>query len=116
MIAQLVKNPPTMHEPPVRSLGWEDPPEKGKATHCSILAWRIPWTVSSMGLQRGGRDSATSLSLRFEYFSGCVALSCGTQDLPCSECDGSLQGTGVSGSVIASHWLSFSTACGIIAL
>ena len=34
-----------MWETWVRSLGWEDPLEKGKATHCSILAWRIPWTV-----------------------------------------------------------------------
>ena len=45
LIAQLVKNPPAMQETPVRSLGWEDPLEKGKATHSSILAWRIPWTV-----------------------------------------------------------------------
>ena len=44
-MAQLVKNPPTMWEAWVRSLGWEDPLEKGKATHSSILAWRIPWTV-----------------------------------------------------------------------
>ena len=43
--AQLVKNLPTMRETRVRSLGWEDPLEKGKATHSSILAWRIPWTV-----------------------------------------------------------------------
>ena len=43
--AQLVKNLPAMWETWVRSLGWEDPLEKGKATHCSILAWRIPWTV-----------------------------------------------------------------------
>ena len=42
---QLVKNPPAMWETWVRSLGWEDPLEKGKATHSSILAWRIPWTV-----------------------------------------------------------------------
>ena len=41
----LVKNPPAMWETWVRSLGWEDPLEKGKATHSSILAWRIPWTV-----------------------------------------------------------------------
>ena len=40
----------------VRSLGWEDPLEKGKATHSSILAWRIPWTVSPMGLQRVGHN------------------------------------------------------------
>ena len=38
------------------SLGWEDPLEEGKATHSSILAWRIPWTVQSTGLQRVGHD------------------------------------------------------------
>ena len=42
LVAQLVKNPPAMKEAWVRSLGWEDPLEKGKATHSSILAWRIP--------------------------------------------------------------------------
>ena len=45
LIAQLVKNPPAMWETWVRSLGWEDPLEKGKATHSRILAWRIPWTI-----------------------------------------------------------------------
>ena len=40
-----VKNPPATRETWVRSLGWEDPLEKGKATHSSILVWRIPWTV-----------------------------------------------------------------------
>ena len=45
LVAQLVKNLPVMWEPWVQSLGWEDPLEKGKATHSSILAWRIPWTV-----------------------------------------------------------------------
>ena len=44
LVAQLVKNPPAMWETRVQSLGWEDPLEKGKATHSSILAWRIPWT------------------------------------------------------------------------
>ena len=43
-MAQLVKNLPAMRETWVRSLSWEDPLEKGKATHSSILAWRIPWT------------------------------------------------------------------------
>ena len=52
----------------VRSLGREDPLEKAMVTHSSILAWRIPWTedpgrLKSMGLQRVGHDSATSLSL-----------------------------------------------------
>ena len=45
LIAQLVKNLPAMQETPVRFLGREDPLEKGKATHASILAWRIQWTV-----------------------------------------------------------------------
>ena len=45
LIAQLVKNPPAMQETPVQFLGWEDPLEMGKATHSSILAWRIPWTI-----------------------------------------------------------------------
>ena len=45
LIAQLVKNLPAMQETWVQSLGWEDPLEKGKATHSTILAWRIPWTV-----------------------------------------------------------------------
>ena len=44
-MAQLVQNPPAMQETWVRSLGWEDPLDKGKATHSSILAWRNPWTV-----------------------------------------------------------------------
>ena len=43
----------------VGDLGWEDPLEKGKATHSSILAWRIPWTVESMGSQRVGQDWVT---------------------------------------------------------
>ena len=45
LVAQLVKNPPAVRETCVQSLGWEDPLEKGKATHSSILAWRIPRTV-----------------------------------------------------------------------
>ena len=45
LVAQLVKNLPAMPETWVRSLGWEDPLEKEKATHSSILAWRVPWTV-----------------------------------------------------------------------
>ena len=45
LVAQLVKNPLAMWETWVQSLDWEDPLEKGKATHSSILAWRIPWTL-----------------------------------------------------------------------
>ena len=56
-------------------LGWKDPLEKGKATHSSVLAWRIPWTVSSMGLQRVGYDWAT---FTFIYILGlCIyIISC----------------------------------------
>ena len=59
LVVQLVKNLPEMWETWVRSLGWEDPLEKGKATRSSILAWRIPWTVLSMGSQRVRLDWAT---------------------------------------------------------
>ena len=51
MVAQMVKNLPTMQETWVRSLGWEDPLEKEIATHSSILAWRIPWTEEPGRLQ-----------------------------------------------------------------
>ena len=56
LVVQLAKNLPAMRETWVQSLGSEDPLEKGKATHSSILAWRIPWTVYSMGSQRVGYD------------------------------------------------------------
>ena len=45
LVAHLVKNLPATWETWVKSLGWEDPLEKGKATHSSILSWKIPWTV-----------------------------------------------------------------------
>ena len=51
-MTQLVKNPPAVPETWVRSLGWEDSLEKGKATHSSILAWRIPWTVHGVAKSR----------------------------------------------------------------
>ena len=56
LVTQLVKNVPAMQETWVRSLGWEDLLEKGMATHSSILAWRIPLTIWSMGSQRVGHD------------------------------------------------------------
>ena len=57
----MVKNVPKMQETWVRSLGQEDPLEKGMATHSNILAWRIPWTkepggLQTMGLGRVGHD------------------------------------------------------------
>ena len=51
-MAQLVKNPLAMWDTWVQSQGWEVPLEKGKATHSSILAWRIPWTVESVGVTK----------------------------------------------------------------
>ena len=54
MVAQMVKDPPAKQETRVQSLGWEDPLEKGMATHSSILAWRIPWTEESGGLSPWG--------------------------------------------------------------
>ena len=54
---QMVENPPAMQETGVQSLGWEDPLQKGMATHSRILAWEIPWTEEpgrpqSMGSQK----------------------------------------------------------------
>ena len=59
LVAQLVKNTPTMWMTWIRSLGWEDPLEKGKATHSSILAERIPWSIKSIESQRVRHDWAT---------------------------------------------------------
>ena len=58
-VAQLVKNPPAVWETWVQPQGWKYALEKGKATHSSILTWRIPWTIQSMGSQRVGHDCTT---------------------------------------------------------
>ena len=67
LVAQLVKNQPPMPETWVWSMGWGDPLEKGKATNCSLLAWRIPWTVQPMGSQ-----SWTRLSDLHFHFKICI--------------------------------------------
>ena len=64
-MTQTLKNLPETWETQVQSLGQEDPLEKGMATHSSILAWRIPWTeesdgIQSMGSQRVGHDWVTN--------------------------------------------------------
>ena len=69
----MVKNLPAVQETWVRSLGWEDPLEKGLATHSSIVAWRIPWTqkpggLLSVGSQRVGHDGETN-SFAFTFFA-----------------------------------------------
>ena len=66
-MAQTVKNLPAVRETWVQSLGWEDPLQKGMATHSSILAWTIPWTeepgrLQSMGLQES--DTTETLTLQ----------------------------------------------------
>ena len=65
LVAQTIKNPPTVQETWIQPLGWEDLLEKGMATHSSILAWRIPGTeelgrLQSMGSQRVGHNRATN--------------------------------------------------------
>ena len=76
LVAQVKKNLPAVQETEVRSLGWEDPLEKGMATHSCIPAWRIPWSeepckLESMGLLRFG-----------DVPGGPVAKA------PCSQCRG----------------------------
>ena len=65
LVAQMVKNLPATQETWVRSLGWEDPLEKGTATHSSILAWRILWTEEPGRLQyMGSQESDTAEQLK----------------------------------------------------
>ena len=94
LVAQLIKNLPRMQETWVRSLGCEDPMENGKGTHSSILAWRIPWTVSS-----AAAAAAKSLQL-------CLTL--------CDPKDGNPPGSPVPGILQARtlQWvaISFSSA------
>ena len=68
LVAHMVKNLPAMQETWVQSLGQEDPLEKGMATYSNILAWRIPWTKESGGLQsirsqKVRHDRATNINM-----------------------------------------------------
>ena len=63
LIAQLVKNPPAMQETPVRFLGWEDPLEKGKATHSSVLAGEFHGLYSPWGHKESDMTEQLSLSI-----------------------------------------------------
>ena len=72
LVAQLVKNSPALWETWVPSLGWEDPLEKGKATHSGILAWRIPWITV-----HGVSKSRTWLSdFHFTSVHNCITMLC----------------------------------------
>ena len=64
LVAQTIKNQPSILETRVRSLGQEDPLEKGIATHSSILSWRTPWTEEPGGLQSMGSDTIYSPRVR----------------------------------------------------
>ena len=77
----MVKNLPARQETQVRSLGWEDLPEKGMDTHSSILAWRIPWTGSLEGFSSWGckkSDTTEELTL--------LLLECGRREPNCPLC------------------------------
>ena len=69
LVAQLVKNFPAMQENWVQSLSWEDLLEKKMAPHSSILAWRIPWTEKSGGLQSTGSQRVGHKQLTLSLFS-----------------------------------------------
>ena len=80
LVAQMVKNLPTTRETWVPPPGQEDPLEKGMATHCSILAWIIPWTEQSGGLYRswGYRESDTTEQLTHKQ---CFMFSAGDMEM-----------------------------------
>ena len=71
LVVQMVKKPPVMWETWVQSLGWEDPLEKGMATHSSIPSWRIPWTKDPRRLPSMGLQSQTQLSDFHFHFNVC---------------------------------------------
>ena len=77
LVAQLVKNPPAMRETWVQSLAWEAPLEKGKATHSSILAWRIPWTlVLGVAKSRTQLSNFRAFASKKENKQPCTFSSC----------------------------------------
>ena len=67
-VAQAVKNPPAMQEMGVPSLGWEDPLEKGIATHSSMLAWRIPCREEPGGYSPGGHTESDTTKQLTQHF------------------------------------------------
>ena len=107
-MAQRLKRLPLMWETWVRSLGWEDPLKKEIVTHSSFLAWRIPWTEKSTGLQRVGHDWATSLHgihtyiharMRAQSLQSCPTL--------CDPMDWSLPGSCPWEFFRQEHWSGF---------
>ena len=76
-MAQIVKNLRIIQETQVRSLSWEDPPEKGMAAHSRILAWTIAWTVQSMEVTELDTNERLSLSLLPDWLLGTEPLRVG---------------------------------------
>ena len=77
LVVQMVKNLPAMQETRFQSLGWEDPLQKGMATHSRILAWRIPWIeepggLQSVGLQRVRYNWATNTFIICIYITSYI--------------------------------------------
>ena len=68
-VAHTVKNLPAQQETQVRSLGQEDPLEKGMATHCSVLGWRIPWTEEPGYSPWGRKESDTTEQLTLSWIT-----------------------------------------------
>ena len=95
LVAQMVKNLPTMQKTKVQSEGWEDPLEKRMAIHSSILAWRIPWTekpgrLQFMGSQRVRHDWATNTHTKRVLVPGNQLLEHGPKPKPESLKQGSV--------------------------
>ena len=81
LVFQLVKNSPAIWETWVPSLGWEDRLEKGRATHSSILAWRIPWIpVHRVTKSRTRLSDFHFTSLHFIITLQCVIFCCSTRE------------------------------------
>jgi len=81
LVVQMVRNLPALQKTWVRPLGWEDPLEKGMATHSRTLAWRIPWTeesgwLQSRGLQRVGQHWATNIYICIHRYIQLYLLIC----------------------------------------
>ena len=100
LVAQMVKNLPTMQETWAWSLGQEDPLEKGMATHSSILAWRIPWTeepgsLQSMGSQWVRHDQVSPTVYTLPSLLLLVRLSCVYLTGPPTNCELSQGGENV---------------------
>ena len=75
LVVLLVKNPLAVQETWVRSLDWEDPLEKGKATHSRILAWRIPWTVYTVHRVTKSRTQLSNFHFHLLEVDSCSLVS-----------------------------------------